>query len=672
MANKNSKYGDGKKMLSRRRFLETSALTASAAALPATILLGGRPAQAAVPYTDIEVPRPLDPSFIFTPRGQGKGPSYRIYLGETTQDLGLGGGNTTVWGYGNANNPSQAVTYPGRTFFVDSKVPITVRWDNELPKDVHLLDRNGAGPALDESLHWADPATGKPSGSTIDVVGPPIVTHLHGGQSLSNFDGLPEFWYTPQSDVKGPLYRTNQYNYPIDPEASTLWYHDHALGITRLNVYAGLAGFFIVTDDNNEQLIADGVLPRGQNNKYDIPLVIQDRRFTDNQLSLPTEAEINEADFTDAWNEAVANTPALDLDPDPAIPAPPDPSIQAEFFGDTILVNGKVWPKLSVEPTKYRLRLLNGSDSRFYVLRLLAPDASFAPFHVIATDQGFLNGGPVALDTLLIAPGERYEIIVDFTSSSPGDNYLLQNFGPDSPYTGEVAPGDLADPLNTGQIMKIVVVDGATDSAPNWSDSAQLRPEPFAVGNAVRTRKVALFEGFDEYSRLQPILGGEYTDKDGNPALRSFGWTQPITENPGVNDVEIWEIHNFTMDAHPIHLHLVAFEVLGRQEFSLAEGVIPIIQEQHDGSYGIGGKVLLDDITLGAARNPEAYENGPKDTVVALPGEITRIRMKFKKPRRYVWHCHILSHEDHEMMRPYHVGPIPGNSPEMPESLPPQ
>jgi len=224
---------------SRRQFLKgTTALVAGAVLAATGSMLFSRSAYADPPYTDLEVPRPLDPSFIFTSRG-GRSPVYRIFAEETTQDLGLAT-PTTVWGYGNASDPGQGATFPGRTFFVNSNKSIKVRWENRLPTDVHLLDRNGAnGPVLDESLHWADPATGRPPGNTIDQVGPPIVTHVHGGRNLSNFDGLPEYWFTPNQAAKGPLYKTNQYNYPINPEASTLWYHDHALGITRLNVMRG-------------------------------------------------------------------------------------------------------------------------------------------------------------------------------------------------------------------------------------------------------------------------------------------------------------------------------------------------------------------------------------------------------------------------------------------------
>mgnify|MGYP002378325159 CR=1 FL=1 len=432
--------------------------------------------------------------------------------------------------------------------------------------------------------------------------------------------------------------------------------------------------------------MADGVLPRGPDNKYDIPLVIQDRDFVNDQLSLPTAAETNVGDYNDLWAEAVNNTTALQDPPgnfsptDPQLRTPaPDPSNQAEFFGGTILVNGIVWPTLTVEPTKYRLRLLNGSDSRLYELGLRdeqTDEGTPVPFYVIATDQGFVNNGPVPIsEQLLIAPGERYEIVVDF-SGLADKTLFMRNFGPDEPFKGTAqAP---AAATSTGQILQINVSSGpVSDSAPSWASAlngaSPLRPEPYAVGTEVRTRKVALFEGLDEYARLQPILGGEYSDPNGAPALRSFGWTQPITENPGVNTIEVWEIYNFTENAHPIHLHLVAFEVLGRQGFNLAGDVVPIVQQQHDGSYGIGGKVLESAIIpVGAPRGPEDYEDGPKDTVVALPGEITRIRMKFTKPGRYVWHCHILSHEDHEMMRPFHVGPVPGRSPEKPETLPPQ
>jgi spore coat protein A len=237
-----------------------------------------------------------------------------------------------VWGYGTA---TQSPTYPGRTIETTVNTPITVRWTNNLLDDFgqplpHLLP-------VDTSLHWAQP-------NNYPYSGVPVVTHLHGGHSESASDGLPEFWFTPGFAETGPQWVKETYSYENDQRAATLWYHDHALGITRLNVYAGMAGFYLLRDGQDTGLPDNSLgLPAG---KYEVPVVIQDRMFTeDGQLYYPSEPEVEGA---------------------------PAPSVLPEFFGDHILVNGQAWPVLDVEPTVYRFRLLNGSDSRFYNFSRLA------------------------------------------------------------------------------------------------------------------------------------------------------------------------------------------------------------------------------------------------------------------------------------------------------------
>jgi spore coat protein A, manganese oxidase len=213
-------------------------------------------------------------------------------------------------------------------------------------------------------------------------MGWPAVTHLHGGHSEFASDGLPEAWFTQDFKETGAHYVKKNYRYDNTQEAATLWYHDHALGITRLNVYAGLAGFYLLRDDNEDLLIENGVIPSGE---QEIEIVIQDRMFTsDYQLFMPSLNEPEECPLPEPLSEEC----------DPL----PNPSAVAEFFGDVILVNGKAWPKLDVGPGKYRFRLLNGSDSRFYVLQFRntatggdITDGGDYPFYVIGTEDGFLN-----------------------------------------------------------------------------------------------------------------------------------------------------------------------------------------------------------------------------------------------------------------------------------------
>lgn len=272
----------------------------------------------------------------------------RLYCFVTNVLFGLHAANgnqlqTAVWGYGLAGGP---VTYPGPTFVAKEHVKVRVTWRNKLPLE-HLLP-------VDVSVHWAHP-----SGNS----GIPAVTHLHGGHTESASDGLPEAWFTRNFAETGPHFVKAQYNYDNDQEAATLWYHDHALGITRLNVYAGLAGFNLLRDNNENKLTRKHVLPT---EPYEIEIVIQDRMFTDDgELFYPVE---------------------------PEVAAAPNPSVLPEFFGDFILVNGMAWPKLEVEQRKYRLRLLNGSDSRFYVLEFRDDrfNGSAQRFFQIGTDVGFL------------------------------------------------------------------------------------------------------------------------------------------------------------------------------------------------------------------------------------------------------------------------------------------
>lgn len=541
------------------------------------------------------LPNPLSPGFIWQPTTPG-GNHYEIGIFQFQQNLGLKDpqGNpllTTLWGYGYANDPASA-TYPGRTFVINRGAnpsqPITLRWLNKL-----LDNSNNPIPHLlpiDTSVHWALKAY--PNWNTLGV---PVVTHLHGGHTASLSDGLPDAWYTPNAAVTGRLYN-EMYTYDNDQEAATLWYHDHALGITRLNVYAGLAGFYLLRDTNESSL----GLP---SYPYEVPIVIQDRMFTtDGQLYYPSEPEEEEQ---------------------------PDPSVLPEFFGDVILVNGQAWPFLNVEPRKYRLRMLNGSDSRFYTLIL----SSGQRFVQIGTDLGLLDS-PVELNQLTIGPGERADVIVDFARHA-GQTIVMKNRA-----RAPFPKGETVDPRTVGEIMAFVV--GTTVTIPDNPIPTTLRPSPITPLQATAApRQLLLFEGEDGYGRLQPALG--------TAAAGAKMWDDPITENPSLNDVEVWEVFNTTEDAHPIHLHLVAFQIVDRQKFTAVQDAIT--------------GALSDIRLIGRTRPPEINERGWKDTAPMFPGEVTRVIARFDRLGEYVWHCHILSHEDHEMMRPYVVVPPPPPKP---------
>ena len=609
------------------------------------------------PKFTTDVPNALDPSFLYQDLGGG---NYQVGMYQTNQSLGLVNPatsapiQTTVWGYGES---TATATFPGKTFIVQKDQPIDVQWQNNLVTAggqplPHLLP-------VDTSLHWAYSLHGY-MGNSIATDGVPVVPHLHGGHTESDSDGNPEYFWSPTVNgqtVYGPRFVKSLYHYDNDQEAATLWYHDHALGITRLNVYAGLAGFYIVRDSRDTGLPTNPLnLPAYP---YESALVVQDRMFdSDGQLFFPAFPG------DPMWADFITDEGLKDEDV-------PQPSVLAEFFGDHILVNGQIWPKMQVEPRHYRLRLLNGSDSRFYVFHLrqadvdgVTPTGTDIPFYQIGTDDGLLTT-PVSLTQLIMGPGERADIVVDFTGRT--GRFILENTGPDEPFRGLYADGTNSDgeggvlpPANlttTGLILAFDV-DLALDPlvADNFDSNMTLRVDGgFTVaGDVVRTRKLALFEGKDPFGRLEPMLGVAEPTKDfsGGIVNRSLAWFEPITEFPTLNDVEIWEIYNATEDAHPIHIHLVSFEVLNRESFTAFSTHVPT--PHHDGTVGIGGS--LSNIVLGGdVRQPLDNELGPKDTVHVFPGELTRVKAKFDRPGRYVWHCHILSHEDHEMMRPYNV-----------------
>ncbi|MDX1760894.1 MAG: multicopper oxidase domain-containing protein [Christiangramia sp.] len=510
---------------------------------------------------------------------------YKVSMSQFQQHLGLFDEYgqplmTTVWGYNGL--------YPGPTIEAFKDEEIIVRWENNLvDEDGFLLDHLFP---LDPTVHRADPPNGIP-----------LVTHLHGGHTEAASDGTPQAWFTQNFQYTGEEFVKQNYVYANDQEAATLWYHDHALGITRLNVYAGLAGFYLLRDEFENSL----QLPSGE---YEVPLVIQDRSFYENgELYYPSDTSLLE----DPLEE----------------PLPTNTTILPEMFGDFILVNGKVWPYLEVEPRKYRLRILNGSDSRFYDLSL--PGVNF---YQIGSDGGLLNS-PVKMSRLLIGPGERLDMIADFSAPELfGTTLILKNIAR-SPYPF----GGNPDPQTTGQIMAFKVSKELNTEVPPYTIPTYLRPAPISrLENNSEIRQLVLFEGTDEYGRLKPMLG---TATDG-----PLGFLEEITENPMLGDIEDWEIYNTTADAHPVHLHLVHFQVLNTQKFNTKK-------------FDPGDPTSIE--LLGQPTEPSVGNSGWKDTYIVRPGEVARVRALFDREGLYVWHCHILSHEDYDMMRPFYVGEIP-------------
>jgi spore coat protein A, manganese oxidase len=469
-------------------------------------------------------------------------PLYRMRMTEIYRKVHRDLPPTRLWGFNGS--------VPGPTFDVRSGSPVLVDWINGLPAK-HFLP-------IDPTIHGA--RKGTPEVRT--------VIHLHGARVQPDSDGYPESWYTPGDSAR--------YFYPNQQRPTLLWYHDHALGIVRLNNFAGLSGLYVIRDAYESGL----GLPAG---RYEIPLVIQDRTFDEQgQLNYPTSGR-------------------------------PDRIWIPDFFGNTLIVNGKAFPYLVVQPRKYRFRILNASNARFYGLTL----SSGQQFYQIGSDQGLLPA-PAPLHRLLIAPSERVDVIVDF-SGYAGRRIELNNDAP-APYPagGMVVPN---------QVMQFRVAHGS------GHDKSKLPARLASVERinpslAVMTRKLRMVELDDQYGRtLVNLLNYSY-------------WQTAPSEKPVLNTVEIWKLINNTGDTHPIHIHLISFQIIGRRPFD------PVKLDR--------GRMVY----TGPLEPPPAHEAGWKDTVRADPGYETTIIAKFEGyPGRYVWHCHILEHEDNEMMRPYEVLP---------------
>ncbi|MCX9083653.1 MAG: multicopper oxidase domain-containing protein [Candidatus Methanoperedens sp.] len=731
--------------VSRRSFLKMGALTAGALSLGSLRMIDEALASTQVPQTPLlatTIPKYVDPLPVFGPAGgitvpgftgqpgsfpfnvpRVSAPSINVSMEihkqqvlSTGTPLAAGAANlTNLWAY-NINNVK---FYPARTVEVTKGTPTQMIYDNKLNADLYKTL------TVDQTLHRADTdgngMTMLPySGSYV-----PTVVHLHGGEVPATIDGGPDAWFTnqpldpvtgvpvPAPHPQGPSYYSDPgasatgatYTYPNVQESTTLFFHDHALGATRLNVHAGLAAFYFIRD-NLEAAVAPP-LPTGP---YEIEIAIQDRMFDDKGQLLFPDVGVN----------------------------PEHPFWVPEFFGDAIVVNGKTWPYLNVEPRRYRLRFVNGSNARFYNLR------SKVDFWQIGTDGGLLDF-PVKVNNLLLAPGERADVIVDFFKLSDQTKIIkvVVNNNAATPYPAglPVVRG------TTDQILEFRIGTAPKKVPANWdttfdpSKKTALRTGTNVIVRLVNPTTGVLTPGvvptvkrsltLNEW--LNPLSPGgipmplemllNNTKWDGmqydtrNTPATLIGLLPGSTQiNPGPNPgpystenvtegtTEIWEIVNLTVDAHPMHLHLVQFQLMNRQvldavgyqaayDAAFAAKVLGatawIPEYGPPNAYGtpnadgyIGGNPAVSPFlnTAGVASPilpPNQNERGWKDTVVCLPGQVTRIALRFApldKPiagpnlyypfnpspagsHGYVWHCHIIDHEDNEMMRPYFVTP---------------
>ena len=543
---------------------------------------------------------------------------------------------THVWGYGGLAKDAVTGTLlgfvrntPAPTFEATRNISLSVNWVNDL-NDPHMF-------AVDPTVHWANPNNMSmpmppfqsfPPGYPQAQSPVPLVTHVHGIEVASTSDGNPDAWWTANGK-HGSAYNTEQpttpnaavFHYPNTQPAATVWYHDHALGMTRLNVMSGLAGFYLIRD------LADPIAPLLPNGSYEVPLAIQDRNFYANgSFYFPSDGQ------------------------NPGI----HPYWQPEFFGNTIMVNGKVWPNMNVDKGLYRFRLIDGSNARFYTLSF----SDGMPFTIIGGEGGYLKA-PVPMTRLTIAPGERADILVDFSNFAPGTKIILQNVC-NAPCPG----GDPADPLTTGQIMQFTVTDKLGHPPvtlpvtlnPTFASSFPSLPTP------TKTRIVTLTEVEGPNGPLEALLDGQE-------------WSAPISEQPQLGTTEDWVIINLTEDTHPIHWHLVDPQLVSRQAFNVT--AYSKDWKAKNGEPPLNHPTKPVDPTTyltGSPVGPPPHEQGWKDTIEANPGEVTTVRMRFAPMDGsrnypfdatvgpgYVWHCHIIDHEDNEMMRPFKVvspGPV--------------
>lgn len=644
-----------------------------------------------------------------------------LQIKETQQFMGMydEDGNpltTSVWGY---SMPGMTPGFHGPTIIAYENRKLSITYENMLDVDGHLLP-------VDDTIHQARPTEGSVNDGFI-----PIVTHLHGGHTDSDYDGSPEQWYTQdvtqnstqasqtailgnfpiigdllknvgdwfsfskswysQSGGNTPTtnpgstgdhYVGNTFTYDNDQESAPLWYHDHALGLTRLNVYAGLAGMYIMKDNERKLLEKEGILA---DTKDVVDIVLQDYSY-DDEGNLYYPGHAHDALPGDPDTMVMDEVPAEFYEANGADAV----SAMPEYFGDVILANGMAWPKMDVGTGEVQMTFLNGSDSRFYKLEL---DNASVRGTLISTEGGLLpnarkvfdgDGKFEANEFILLAPSERVEIVFDFSKLDDGETVTLLNTGPAyEPYKGvSYSTGDL-------NIAEAATIDDSVGAVMQFVADESIEMENLLVKHNTKldydfstikkrdidnVRKLGLFEGTDEFGRIKPQLGtaeeGKLHTDDMTPDgdFGPLGWMAETTENVKLGDSEYWDIFNFTEDAHPVHIHLVQFQNVRKYAIDYEDEDEDGIPDDvnGDGEITYGSQKKGD--TLGADCDVMIFDRkslsfrtedrGWQDTTTVGPKEMVRVAATYDKPGEYVWHCHILSHEDNDMMRPFMVEEI--------------
>ncbi|XP_047341728.1 multicopper oxidase LPR2-like [Impatiens glandulifera] len=488
---------------------------------------------------------------------------------------------TSVFAYGETKSKA---TVPGPTIEALHGVHTSVLWKNHLPSK-HILP-------------W-DPTIP----TAMARKGIPTVVHLHGSIGEAESDGHAESWFTSRFKETGPTWTKKTYHYFNHQQPGNLWYHDHAMGLTRVNLLAGLLGAYIIRHPDVETPLK---LPSGD--EFDRPLVIFDRSFT-------VDGSI--------YMNHTGNNPSI------------HPQWQPEYFGETIIVNGKAWPRLTVKRRKYRFRIINASNARFF--RFFFTNG--LRFAHIASDSVYLER-PVKLKEILLAPSEIADVIVDF-SETESDFAILANSAP-YPYPS----GDPVNEVN-GKVMKFVIEKGRvldTGRIPHKL-LKYVTPE---LSSASRTRYIAMYE---------------YTSAIDEPIhlyINGKPYEAPTTEIAKVGATEIWNIINLTEDNHPLHIHLGLFVVLDQTTLVDLDEFKECMIKKNDAI-----KCHVDKYTRGKKLKVLPHEKGWKNVYKMIPGVVTKILLRFAlihsnesypfdatKEPGYVYHCHILDHEDNVMMRP--------------------
>jgi spore coat protein A len=562
------------KGMTRRRFLQYGAGAGAALALPwaARTPASAAPGLKLTKYLE-PVPLPGAGIVVATPSGPNE---YSFVQREISRQLHPQLPPTPLWAYDDGSGLEGQAGSFGMAVVGHSGTALDVSFENRLPATYPPWI------PVDTRL--------TPLGDEVR-----LMTHLHGGFVAAASDGNPAV--TPDGFGHGDTQTVHYTNQQPQMPAEMLWFHDHGLGATRLNVFAGLAAGYILYDefDTGRPDNANG-LPSGP---YEIPLVVQDRQFNADGTFLYPTSEISGATWI------------------------------GEYFGDVMLVNGKVWPFLEVEPRLYRFRILNGCNAR-----ILNLDVGGARMWQIGAEGGMWDQ-PVPVAQLVLAPAERADVLVDF-SQIPTRTTHVKNSKPPSPVSNPAPP--------LAAVMQIRV--GRTTPVPPSIPTTLVGGRMADLPDPVTTRYITLNEiDVDEPTWFLNLNGVHFEDG-------------LATETPPVGTVEDWVYVNVTGDTHPMHTHLVTFQVVGRTPFDAAA-----YEEAYEGPNGVPGGIDPIPFATGPMLAPDQTERGFKDTVKANPGYFTTIRAKFDlptgltAPQSYVHHCHIVEHEDNDMMRPFTVVP---------------